>query len=233
MRRQRQLNLTLMADAVQARLPDQLRRAMMVAREKGASSTLTTIPVAEHGFFFDVKSDFHDHVHLRYCWPIDNLPSVCACGTRFTVHHAQICKLAGFILSTCAMMTPPTSWPSVCGRCTTTSRWSHHCCPSLVKRSAAAPPTHNQMLVQTSVCEASGLIAERHFLTRGCFIPTRRAISPEAYHLSSALSRMRRSVSTGNGSPRWSMAASHRWCFLPVEEWVRRPLWSLRSWRAP
>ena len=96
-RRQRQLNLTLMADAVQARLPDQLRRAMMVAREKGASSTLTTIPVAEHGFFFDVKSDFHDHVHLRYCWPIDNLPSVCACGARFTVHHAQICKLAGFI----------------------------------------------------------------------------------------------------------------------------------------
>ena len=96
-RHQRQLNLTLMADAVQARLPDQLRRAMMVAREKGASSTSTTIPVAEHGFFFDVKSDFHDDVHLRYCWPIDNLPSVCACGARFTVHHAQICKLAGFI----------------------------------------------------------------------------------------------------------------------------------------
>ena len=36
-RRQHQLNLTLMhmADAVQGRLPDQLRRAMMVAREKG------------------------------------------------------------------------------------------------------------------------------------------------------------------------------------------------------
>ena len=150
-------------------------------------------------------------------------------GSPFTMRRS-----ASYLgLSTCAMMTPPTSWPSVCGRCTTTSRWSHHCCPSLVKRSAAAPPTHNQMLVQTSVCEASGLIAETHFLTRGCFIPTRRAISPEAYHLSFALSRMRRSVSTGNGSPRWSMAASHRWCFLPVEEWVRRPLWSLRSWRAP
>ena len=61
-RRQHQLNLTLMADAVQARMSDQLRRAMMVAREKGASSTLTTIPVAENGFFFDVKSDFHDHM---------------------------------------------------------------------------------------------------------------------------------------------------------------------------
>ena len=88
MRRQRQLNLTLMADidAVQARLPDQLRRAVMVGREKGAS-TVQHIdhhpgPVSEHGFFFDVKSDFHDHVHLRYRWPIDNQPyaSVCACG---------------------------------------------------------------------------------------------------------------------------------------------------------
>ena len=97
MQRQRQLNLTLMADALQARLPDQLRRAMMVVRETGASSTLTTIPVAEHGFFFEVKSDFHDHVHLRYCWLIDNLPSICARGAPFSIHRAQICKLAEFV----------------------------------------------------------------------------------------------------------------------------------------
>ena len=70
---------------------------MAQAREKGGSSTLTTIPVAEHGFFFDVKADFHDHVHLRYGWPLDNLPSICPCGERFTVDHAQTCKLSGFI----------------------------------------------------------------------------------------------------------------------------------------
>ena len=70
---------------------------MELAREKGGSSTLTTIPISEHGFFFEVKSDFHDHVHLRYCWPLDNLPPTCPCGSDFTIDHAQICKLSGFI----------------------------------------------------------------------------------------------------------------------------------------
>ena len=69
---------------------------MAQAREKGGSNTLTTIPVAEHGFF-DVKANFHDHIHLRYCWPLDNLPSICPCGERFTVDNAQICNLSGFI----------------------------------------------------------------------------------------------------------------------------------------
>ena len=89
--------LKMKADDVQKRLPEDQQRAMAQAREKGGSSTLTTIPVAEHGFFFDVKADFHDHVHLRYGWPLDNLPSICPCGERFTVDHAQICKLSGFI----------------------------------------------------------------------------------------------------------------------------------------
>ena len=70
---------------------------MELAHEKGGSSTLTTTPISEHGFCFDVKSDFHDHVHLRYCWPLDNLPPTCPCGANFTIDHAQICKLSGFI----------------------------------------------------------------------------------------------------------------------------------------
>ena len=85
------------ADNIQSRLPDLQRRAMELAREKGGSSTLTTIPISEHGFCFDVKSEFHDHVHLRYCWPLDNLPPTCPCGANFTIDHAQICKLSGFI----------------------------------------------------------------------------------------------------------------------------------------
>ena len=42
-------------------------------------------------------------------------------------------------------------------------------------------PLSGEMLVQASVSEASGLIPETHFLTRGCFISTCRAVSPEAY----------------------------------------------------
>ena len=70
---------------------------MARAREKGRSSTLTTPLVAKHGFFLNVKADCHDHIHLCYCWPLDNLPSISPCGDRYKVNHAQICKLSGFI----------------------------------------------------------------------------------------------------------------------------------------
>ncbi len=85
------------ADEIQGRLPEPQRRAMELARAKGGSSTLTTIPVAEHGFFFEVKSDFVDHIKLRYCWPLDRLPTTCPCGAKFSMDHAQICKTGGFI----------------------------------------------------------------------------------------------------------------------------------------
>ena len=97
MRQRHEAALKEKADYLQRCLPEAQQCAMAQSREKGGSSTLTTIPVAEHGFFFDAKADFHDHVHLRYCWPLDNLPSFCPCGERFTVDHAQICKVSGFI----------------------------------------------------------------------------------------------------------------------------------------
>ena len=96
-KRRHRTTLKAKADDLQSRLPEPQRRAVELAREKGGSSTLTTFPISEHGFFFEVKSDFHDHVHLRYCWPLANLPPTCPCGSRFTVDHAQICKLSGFI----------------------------------------------------------------------------------------------------------------------------------------
>ena len=82
------------ADTIQTRLPPLQQWAMALAREKGGSSTLTTIPAAEHGFYFEVKADFHDHIHLRYGWPLERLPSVCPCGRKFSVDHAQSCKLS-------------------------------------------------------------------------------------------------------------------------------------------
>ena len=85
------------AKAIQERLPPPQRRAMEVARMKGASSIFTALPIAEHGFFLECKSDFIDVVHLRYCWPIANLPSTCPCGAQFSLNHSQICKLAGFV----------------------------------------------------------------------------------------------------------------------------------------
>ena len=60
-------------------------------------STLTTIPIVKHRFFFDGKADFHDYIHLCYGWPLDSLPFIFPCGKWFTVDHAQIFKLSGLI----------------------------------------------------------------------------------------------------------------------------------------
>ena len=96
-RQRHETSLKVKADDLQRRLPEAQQHAMAQSHEKGGSSTLTTIPVAMDGYSFNVKRDFHDHIHLRYCWPLENLPSNCPCGERFTVDHAQICKLSGFI----------------------------------------------------------------------------------------------------------------------------------------
>ena len=44
------------------------------------------------------KRQFRDAVKLRYDWPIDDIPSTCACREVFTVDHSMICKLGGFII---------------------------------------------------------------------------------------------------------------------------------------
>ena len=63
-RQRYKIALEATAADIQARLPPPQQRAMSLAREKGGSSTLTTMPIAEHGFYFHVKSDFHDHIRL-------------------------------------------------------------------------------------------------------------------------------------------------------------------------
>ena len=48
---------------------------------------------------FDLnKREFRDAVRLRYDWPIPDNPSVCVCGSMFTVHHAMICQRGGLVI---------------------------------------------------------------------------------------------------------------------------------------
>ena len=63
--------------------------------ERGASSWLTTIPVAEHGFTLH-KQDFRDALCLRYGWRSSQLPSHCLCGEVFSVSHALSCSKGAF-----------------------------------------------------------------------------------------------------------------------------------------
>ena len=53
------------------------------------------LPLQGLGFNLN-KREFLDAVKLRYDWPVDDIPSTCACGEVFTVDHFLICKLGGF-----------------------------------------------------------------------------------------------------------------------------------------
>ena len=66
-----------------------------VASEKGASSWLTMLPIAEHGFHLH-KGVFRDAICLRYGLTPPHLPTECVCGSPFSVDHAMNCKRGGF-----------------------------------------------------------------------------------------------------------------------------------------
>ena len=63
--------------------------------EKGSSTWITTLPIAEHGFDLH-KRAFRDALCIRYGWQLDNLPSSCACGNNFTIEHAMTCRKGGY-----------------------------------------------------------------------------------------------------------------------------------------
>lgn len=74
----------------------EIRSSATVAQEKGVSSWLTALPIAQHGFALH-KSDFRDAIAMRYNWPLQRIPENCACGQPFSLHHALICRCGGFI----------------------------------------------------------------------------------------------------------------------------------------
>ena len=77
-------------------LPHKVQRAVLAAEEKGASSWLTALPLADFGFSLS-KSDFRDALHLRYGWTPPRLPTACVCGQPFHVDHALSCSHGGYL----------------------------------------------------------------------------------------------------------------------------------------
>ncbi|KAG1665091.1 hypothetical protein GQR58_019562 [Nymphon striatum] len=67
-----------------------------VNQEKGTSCWLTTLPIKDIGYSLS-KRKFFDAIRLRYGWPLNNIPSKCACGDGFTTQHAFSCKKGGFV----------------------------------------------------------------------------------------------------------------------------------------
>ena len=69
------------ADDLFSQLSDSLQRAVNLAKERGASTWLTVLPLTDrdHGFALH-KSALHDALALRYGWTPSKLPSKCDCG---------------------------------------------------------------------------------------------------------------------------------------------------------
>ena len=83
------------ADDLYYLLSNSLQRAVILVREKGSSTWLTALLLAEHGFTLH-KGAFHDALALRYGWTPSNLPAKCDCGSSFSVEHALSCARGGF-----------------------------------------------------------------------------------------------------------------------------------------
>jgi hypothetical protein len=68
---------------------------LKVAREKGASSWVTALPLFDHETVLS-KGEFIDAVYIRYGWSLPDLPLNCACGAPFDVQHALDCMIGGY-----------------------------------------------------------------------------------------------------------------------------------------
>ena len=77
-------------------LDDKTKRCLELAKEKGAGSWLTALPLKAYGYTLN-KQEFRDGICLRYDWKIQNVASHCHCGSKNDVDHALSCKRGGYV----------------------------------------------------------------------------------------------------------------------------------------
>ena len=98
------LNIKKKREKYQNDLLEQLRSRMSkekirsndIARMKGTSNWLTSLPLKDEGFSLN-KREFFDALALRYRWNLKRLPINCPCGKRFDMDHAMSCLKGGYI----------------------------------------------------------------------------------------------------------------------------------------
>ena len=83
-------------ETIDTSLSNELLRLVNRSRDKEASSWLNTIPFEEQRLAIN-KQEFRDALRLLYNIPLQDLPSSCVCGERFTINHALSCKKGGFV----------------------------------------------------------------------------------------------------------------------------------------
>ena len=68
-----------------------------LASEKGASSWLTSLPLAKYGFVLN-KQMFHDAICLRHNFALKLVARTCVCGEDYTINHCLTCKKGGYVI---------------------------------------------------------------------------------------------------------------------------------------
>ena len=67
-----------------------------MAREKGVSNWLKVYPLKEYGFDLN-KQQFRDGISIQYRWPLNNLLTTCACGSKNDFQHSMSYKKGGLV----------------------------------------------------------------------------------------------------------------------------------------
>ena len=74
----------------------ELKRNLILNKEKGAGTWLTVLPLKDHAFSLN-KREFRDSLCVRYGWAIPNMPHFCGCGAKNDLNHTLICKKGGYV----------------------------------------------------------------------------------------------------------------------------------------
>ena len=89
--------MKLLLDSIKNSSNEALLWLLELAMEKGASSWLTSLPLADYGFRLN-KQQFVDAICMRYDLPIDDAPRNCACGEPYSVNHCLTCRNGGYVI---------------------------------------------------------------------------------------------------------------------------------------
>ena len=84
-------------DKIRSEVSDSQAKIIDLASEKGASSWLTSLPLAKYGFVLN-KQMFHDAICLRYNFALKLVAKTCVCGENYTVNHCLTCKRGGYTI---------------------------------------------------------------------------------------------------------------------------------------
>ena len=93
---QKEASLKAEVSAIAATMDEKQAKLFECAREKGASSWLSALPLKRLGYVLN-KQEFRDAICLRYGWHIPKTPAHCGCGATNSFDHILTCKKGGYV----------------------------------------------------------------------------------------------------------------------------------------